>query len=576
MRVTFICSETVVNCLTCSRLSLRWTLLAGILFPFLSYATTATADDTSGSVLTRPTIARNLNALPLSFEINQGQTDPQVKFFTRATDVFASFRHNEADLYLSRRQPAVVSEPNVPDGRDFFRDLLRMRLIGARDDSTISGEERRLGTVNYFIGNNPATWHTKIPTFERVKYTGVYAGTDLVYYGSGERLEFDFRLGPEADPTAIRIRFEGATHLRVDNGGNLVVVAPGGQVRFHKPDVYQIKADGHRDIIQGDFVISTGNTIGFRVGRYDRTRLLVIDPIFDYSTYIGPSAVAYAVAVDRTGEAVVTGVASHGFPTTAGSFQPDLKNQAYDAWGLFVIKFNSTATDLIYCTYLSGSGTDQAVAIAVDGNGNAVVGGQTGSKDFPVTPGAIQTVNRVSTGSPTGFVSMLNSSGTELIYSTYLGGTSGAGVYGVALDAYGNAYVTGTTADPDFPVTKGAFQTSNHSTLADSGYISKLNATGTQLVYSTYLGGSKMDVPLAIALDSSGIAYVGGETTSSDFPVTPGSFQTTYKATASELTTGFVSALKADGSGLKWSSYLGGSFLDYVSAIAVEAKAAYT
>ena len=524
------------------------------------------------SVLDRSAIARNLNALPLSFEINQGQTDPEVKFLTRGTSVLAAFGQNEADLYLSLRQAREPLEHGESPRRMVSRDLLRMRLMGAREDSSISGEERLPGTVNYFRGNDPAKWRTSVPTFERVKYTGIYDGTDLVYYGSGGRLEFDFRLAPGADPSAIRIRFGGASRLKLDDDGNLIVIAPGGQVGFHKPEVYQIAADGSRIRIHGDFVISKGRTVGFRVGEYDRAHSLVIDPILNYSTYVGPAAWAYGVAVDGAGEAFVTGIASLDFPTTPGSFQPVLGSQNSSGWATFIMKFNSTGTALSYCTYLSGSGTDQAFAIAVDANGNAFVGGQAGSRDFPVTPGAIQPVNRAASSSATGFIIVLNSSGSGLIYSTYLGGSTAAGVDGIAVDGSDNTYVTGATQDIDFPTTKGAFETTVNKSRVNlnSGFAAKLSPGGTALVYSTYLAGSGMDIPASIAADNAGTAYVAGATTSKDFPTTSGAFQLKNKASGPIPQTGFVARLNATGSALLWSTFLGGSFEDEIASVAVD------
>jgi hypothetical protein len=553
-------------------LNLCQALVAVVLLTNISYSATVrkSGDGSSASVPDRSMIERSLGALPLSFELNQGQANPRVKYLTRSAGVMASFEHNEADLYLSRPQAPKSPKRDDTLGYLISADLLRMRLLGSRDGSSISGEEPLPGTVNYFLGSDSAKWHTSVPTFQCVKYSGVYAGTDLVYYGSGQHLEFDFRLAPGADPSAIRIHFDGASKLKLDHDGNLVVFAPGGQVGFHKPDVYQIANDGSRNKIPGEFVISNRRTIGFRVGEYDRSRSLVIDPILNYSTYIGPSYGGYGVAVDSAGEAYVTGSAALNFPTTPGAFQTVPGSQVYTEEAPFVLKFNSTATALIYCTYLSGSGQDAASSIALDANGNAFVAGATGSQDFPVTPGALQTASHVPINTDTGFVTELNSTGTGLIYSTYLGGSTNAVVFSIAVDASESAYVTGQTLDTDFPITAGAFQTTISKTKPGetSGFVAKLNPAGTALVYSTYLAGAQQDFGYTIKVNNSGVAFVGGGTISSNFPITPGASQTTNKGAGD----GFVSVLKADGSGLVWSSLLGGRSSDAVVAIAIDSS----
>ncbi|MGD0831367.1 MAG: SBBP repeat-containing protein [Terracidiphilus sp.] len=428
--------------------------------------------------------------------------------------------------------------------------------------------------MNYFIGKDSDKWHTGLPTFECLRYTGVYPGTNLIYYGNKGNLEFDFQLSPGAAPSQIQMRFEGARSLRIDGKGDLIVTANNGHISFQKPVVYQPGEGGRKDLVAGYFKILKNDTVGFAVARYDRAKPLIIDPILNYSTYIGPTtgatAEGTAIAVDQNGEAYVTGSASLGFPTTPGSFQPIPPGQG----GPFVAKFNSTGTALLYSTFLNGSGIDAANGITLDANGDAFVVGSTSSKDFPTTAGALQTENNASEAA--GFVTELNSTGNSLLYSTYLGGSTLSFVNGVAIDASGNAYMTGGTHDTNFPTTPGAYRTTAITkATADphsySAFIAKLNPAGTALVYSTYLGGSQSDTASAIAVDSAGEAYVGGSTLSSDFPVTQGSFQGADHTTTGEYT-GFVTKLNASGSALLYSTYLGGSASDGVNAIAVDSN----
>jgi hypothetical protein len=511
-----------------------------------------------------------------------GQSDPAVRFLSRGPGYAILFQDHEADFVLAKSDDAGAG--HVPPTADTasVTDVLRMRLVGESADSSLSGRDRLPGTVNYFSGSDAARWHTGIPTFAKVQYRGVYPGVDLVYYGSPSRLEFDFQVAAGASASNIRLHLEGARRLKLDRNGNLVVFAGHGQISFHKPLIYQLESDHTKRIVEGRFRIFSDGTLGFTFGDYDHTRSLVIDPILDYSTYLGSQSGATAIAVDSAGEAFVTGFAGAYMPTTPGSYQPNFpaagKNDpspvgdsVSDNTAAFVAKLNSAGTALLYCTYLSGSKNDAADAIAVDAAGNAYVAGQTHSTDFPVTPGALQTTNSDKVGA--GFVTALNSTGTGLIYSTYLGGSVATAINGLALDSSDNVYVTGTTQDPDFPVTPGVFQATSpvNPVTEGKGFVTKVAAGGKTLLYSTYLGGSGADIAYGIAIDTSGNAYVTGGTQSPDFPTTPGAFQRVNKATVfNPLGGSFVTKLNPTATALVYSTYLDGSLTDVAYAIAVD------
>jgi uncharacterized repeat protein (TIGR03803 family) len=412
--------------------------------------------------------------------------------------------HGEGYSLFLKCDEAVLAlhKTEKADGRTQIKmpglkeDVVRMQLIGADPAPRVTGEHKLPGRANYFIGNDAKKWRTDVPTFARVQYRNVYPGVDLVYYGNQGRLEYDFVLAAKADPETIGFHFAGAKRLKVRRDGSLDVVMNDGEITFQKPGLYQVE-NGVRQTVQGKFRLLAGNRIGFSVGNYDRARSLIIDPVLVYSTYFGGS--------------------------NGGDY-----------------------------------GGDYAAAIAVDNSGSTYITGQAVSTDFPVTQGAYQTVN--SDGGAIAFVAKLDSTGTQLIYSTYIGGTNG-GDYGtgIAVDAAGNAYITGKAATYTFPVTPGAFQSTDNAGSLGNAFVTKLSADGAALDYSSYLGGSNGEIGYAITIDRSGDAYVAGYTGSTNFPVTAGAFQTVNNGSPGDHLNAFVTKVNPTGTALVYSTYLGGN-----------------
>jgi hypothetical protein len=503
--------------------------------------------------------------LPLRFEANRGQTDPRVKFLSRGSGYTFFLTPEEAVLVLRSRVPAAKGDKTRPEdalasvasreepGR---QTVLRMRMVGASPAPEVEGLDALPGKSHYFIGNDPKKWRTGVPSFAKVRYAGIYPGIDLVFHGSQRRLEYDFVVAPSADPEVIRLAWKGAKRLEVDSRGELVLHVPGGKVDHRAPVVYQV-IDGSRREIQGSYVLRGKDEVGFRVAAYDRRRPLVIDPVLIYSTYLGGSDAdwGWAIAVDGAGNAYVTGYTySTNFPT-ASPLQGAYGGGSCD---VFVSKLNALGSALIYSTYLGGSDADKGRGIAVDGAWNAYVTGSTSSANFP-TVSPLQAANA---GSMDAFVAKLNAAGSALVYSTYLGGSSNDSGQGIAVDGSGNALVTGFTLSTDFP-TASPLQAANAGFY--DAFVSKLNAAGSALVYSTYLGGGNAEDGDSIAVDGAGNAYVTGFTLSTDFP-TASPLQAANAGSADV----FVSKLNAAGSALVYSTYLGGSDGDGGNGIAVD------
>src|SRR6266567_338073 len=488
-------------------------------------------------------IVEGYGKLPLAFEANQGQSDPQVKFLSRGAG-YSLFL--TADAALLALQPPAPSPPGAGRFKNSHpqstRAVLRMKLVNTNPRIQLIGQDELPGKSNYFIGNDPKKWLTNVRQFSKVRYENVYPGVDLVYYGHQRELEYDFVLQPGASPQAIRLGIAGARRLRLEHG-DLVLTSGTGEVHLRSPRIYQ-EADGVRHNVRGRYLIKNDGEVGFAVAMYDRRRTLVIDPVLAYATYLGGSSDddGSGVAVDSAGNAYITGTTfSTDFPTV-NAIQPTF----HGGRDVFVTKINADGTALGYSTYLGGSvGSDFGVAIALDSAGSAYVAGMTDSLDFP-TVNAIQSTSH---GNLDLFVTKINAGGNALVYSTYLGGSGNDFNPDVAVDSTGNAYLTGLTGSTDFP-TKNPFQSAIHD--AADVFVTEINAAGSGFVYSTYLGGNDFDGGNGIAVDSTGNAYVTGVTSSTDFP--------TVNAIQSSPTGGFLSKINAGGTAFIYSTYLSSSF----------------
>jgi Beta-propeller repeat/Abnormal spindle-like microcephaly-assoc'd, ASPM-SPD-2-Hydin len=539
-------------------------------------------------------LAENYGKLPLSFEANKGQTDGRVKFLSRGRGYGLFLTSSEAVLTLRHGKPKDQKfKDRINDSRLRGRDLeseslsvLRLELAGANPAIDVAGLEELPGKSNYFIGNDPNGWRTNVPNFAKVQYKDVYPGMDLIYYGNQGELEYDWVVRPGADLGAIQFSIGGAHQIRIGPQGDLVIQTEDGEVRFRKPVVYQqeVTIDSPqptaknenrnsrfetrnsslitRQLLDGRYVLRGKGGVGFEVASYDRSTPLIIDPVLVYSTYLGGGGhdEGLGIAVDSAGNAYVTGTAgSTNFPV-ASPIQVAFGGLPNDA---FVTKLNATGSALVYSTYLGGSGDDFGKGIVVDSSGNAYVTGGTGSTNFP-TASPIQAA--FGGGLYDAFVTKLNATGSALVYSTYLGGSGTEIGSGVTLDSAGNAYVTGSTSSTNFP-TASPIQAAFGGGPNDA-FVTKLNAAGSALVYSSYLGGGGDDGGGGIAVDSVGNAYVIGFTGSTNFP-TASPIQAAFGGGNYDA---FVTKLNAAGSALVYSTFLGGSNTDFGNGIAVDSS----
>lgn len=549
-----------------------------------------------GSEVLNARVNESLARVPLSFQPNVGQVDSRVKFMARGDgyNLFLTPTGPVFDLrtkrgYDSTRYTGSASssagQQTTPrqTANEATRASVAMKLVGATPASQLTAREKLPTKVNYFIGNDPKKWRSQIPTYGRVSHPNVYAGIDLFYYGSQRQLEYDFVVAPGADYRLIRLRFEGASRVRIDSAGDMLLQVKGGVLKQQRPVVYQ-NIEGRRKEVEGSYILLGRNEVGFKIGEYDSTMPLIIDPVLLYSTYLGGTDVdeAFSVTANSSSLFISGSTASMvAFPATTGAYQTSLAGSSGN--DAFVARLNHTSEAVpffTYITYLGGTGSEHGFGIAADEENNAYVVGDTTSTNFPTTPGSFRSSPLPSPRYVDSFVTKLNPTGSALIYSTYLGGRGYDYARDIDVDSLGSAYVTGNTTSVDFPLDEsGAARATPgglppHFTDAfdpPDAFVLGLNAAGSDLIYTTFLGGpnrSDTDIGYGIAVGL-GSQFVTGMTSSRvDFPLA-NAYQSLGGGGPSDV---FVTRLEyASGQlFLRYSTYLGGNNSEQGKDIAVD------
>ena len=517
----------------------------------------------------------------MGFEPNIGQTDQSVQFMARGEGYTVFLTNTEAVLVFPAELPSLEAEATTTNGPAptvGLNNTLRLQILEANPTAAISGMEETPTTINRMIGQDKTQWHSNVPVYRKVQYQEMYPGIDLVYYGNQHRLEYDFVIHPGAEPSVIKMGIQGSDQATLDDEGNLLLSMKGGTLRLQKPALSQTVA-GTNTAIQGGFALLKPEAtdpkpgtiqIAFEVGSYDPTLPLIIDPIINYASYIGGEGqdIGEAIAIDNAGHGYLVGTTdSFTFPVTPNAFQQSAISTDRD---IFVTKFDTETSDIIFSTYIGGEGDDLATGVALDPEGSPYITGQTNSLTFPTQNPLQESLQ----GESDAFVLKLAQDGSTLLYSTYVGGTNMDTAHGIAVDQVGQAYITGETASVDFP-TENPFDVilgDGREDPQSDAFVTKLGPQGSSLLFSTFLGGSANDVGHSIARDQEGGIYITGETAklpvtpgssvsspSSPFPITPGAFQATFGGGATDAFIAKLSSTLAGEAALLYSSYLGGN-----------------
>ena len=509
---------------------------------------------------------------PLSFIANAGQLDSRVRYYAQGSGYGFYFTPQEAvfafvkpEAEEARRGASVVRATAVAGKQSGSRGYaLALRFLGANPDVMVEGAARAPGVVNYLIGNDRGRWRTGLASFEQVVYRDLWPGIDMLIGGQAGQLKYEFEVQPGARVEDIRLTYGGATQLSLTATGDLLIETPVGDLTDSRPVSYQ-RIGGREVAVQTRFALQEDQAaeFGFAVVGRDPRHPLRLDPGLIYSTFLGGAAneEVRGFALDADGNAYVTGrTFSPDYPTTPGAQDNSYNGGSVFGGDVFVTKLGANGVAL-YSTFLGGASDEFPRAFALDADGNAYVTGTTRSADYPTTPGAQD--NSFNGGRFDVFVTKLNANGAAL-YSTFLGGADFEDASGLALDAAGNAYVTGNTSSTDYPTRPGA-QDNSHNGSYDV-FVTKLNATGSALLYSTFLGGADFEDASGLALDAADNAHVTGLTFSADYPTTPGAQDNSFNF----LGDVFVTKLNANGAAL-YSTFLGGSNFEVPSALVLDA-----
>ncbi len=574
-----------------------------------------------GAIKTDPKIVEAVHSkLPLYFELNQGQSAKQVKFLYHGNGYHLYLTPTETIIVLtSKGNITELSSDKASEPIITAQSVVRVELTGANPSPQITGEGKMRSYSNYLIGNDPKKWHRKVPHYAKVRYEGLYSGIDLLYYGSQQQLEYDFVVVPGASPEAITMKIKGTNSVSIDDAGNLVLATDAGSLTMKAPLIYQ-ENDGAKANIPGRYVVKDKDLVGLEVAAYDKAKPLIIDPVIQFSTYLGGQGwdCGYDIAVDNQGAVYVAGVTqSWDFPATSGALDTVCGDDFYldcdrpyppsgytfsyeDALDAFVAKINPEAPEIIYVTYLGGWEGDVAYGVKVDDSGHAHVAGSTRSPDFPVLNGYDEGFGYPCVGGDwcdcgagdwytycrDGFVTKLSADGTGIEYSTFMGDYRDNYFVDIALDDSGNAYAAGNiwfvlkltssgslgysyywiTSDTlahakaiDVDINNNAYVAGQYSSgSGSSAFIVKLNAAGSAQDYLYTFGGSNEDAALGIAVNDLGQAFVTGMTKSVDFP-TNYPVQPSFGGGPYDA---FVTQVNAAGDGIIASTYLGGYTTD--------------
>jgi gliding motility-associated-like protein len=491
-----------------------------------------------------------------AFIENKGQWDASVSYLNQSSGL-NTWILNDGNMLLDyhRINMSQGNKVHTPFDSDSITSIAGHRLllnwINGSEEVPFTSQLKQETYNNYFIGNDPTKHATNVGLFKKIIGQNLYSGIDIDYYFEGNNMRYDLILKPYADASNIRLKVKGANKISINSHGNVSFLTELGEIQLQDLFVYELES---KKEIAATWKLVNSDELFFEIGDYDKSKTLIIDPII-YSTFVGGDSYQNSMTIksDNTGNAYIGGKTSAiNFLITPGAYQTSL-NLGPDT---YIAKINSTGTNYIFNTFIGGNSTDILNDIAIDSIGNIYATGLTQSDNFPTTSGAFQTVP--SSPGPFNaevFILKLNSIGSNLIYATYLGGSEGEVGNGIAIDQIGCAYVCGSTISNDFDISPSAYQVSVPGPFTTTCFLTKINPTGSTLIYSTYLGGAGSEnIAYDVAVDLSECAYITGYSASYGTFITPG----VYSSGSGGAWSAFVTKFNQSGSNLIYSTCIGG------------------
>ena len=527
-------------------------------------------------------IAKNIESSNQSqsgnFEINSGQFDADFKYrFTNSTGCVDFYKDKIA--FSLRKVTRAFDPKKLEDPMLFEYVNWDIYLLGSKTNRIHSLEESNVSNVTYFGSRGEGISRESVSS---IIYEGVYENIDLKFYKNEEgQLKYDFILKPGALVSDIKLKYDGVSNLHSNENGTLEYDTDWGPISEDKPFSYLIGTNAEVEI---SYLVD-GDILTFDAETNEITETTVLDPIYvDWSSYFygtGNNGLTwsytwvYDLDIDEDNNLYVAGLTNDRFPDIPDAYDTTV-NGNYDA---FVCKMSPEGDSILWLSYLGGNNAEYCFTLGVNADQEPVIAGFTWSEDFPVTSGAYDNIPNIGNGgfrnNYAGYVSKFSKDGKSLIFSTFLGGTGSELIQSLILDASGSIYLTGQTNSSDYPTTAGAYQTTYGGSSSGSwwwnggdAFLTKMKADGSDLEFSTFLGGSSDDVAYQVALSSKNEIYVVGKTGSGDFPKTPGS-KSVFNGSIRGLTDGFITKFSPDGKTLEYSKLMGGNDEDWFEGVYV-------
>ncbi len=461
----------------------------------------------------------------------------------------------------------------------------KVRFQNANPNPTVKPHYPSSDYRNYFVGNDPTRWTSFVRAYSKVEYNNLYQGIDYVIYSHENQFKYDFVVAPNAKVSDIQMKYEGVDRISLSKGSLLLKTSINVIVEL-APYAYQL-IDGIEKEVVCNFTLKN-NIVGFECPNYDSNHPLIIDPVMIFSTYTGSTSDnwGYTATYDQLGFLYAGGCSfGVGYPVTAGAYQINYGGGGVNNVDISISKFDTTGSFLIYSTYLGGTGTEVPHSLIVNNNNELYVLASTGSANFPTTTGAydntfnggasyiLTNVLHYTNGVDIA-ISKFSTNGSQLLASTYFGGSGNDGLNTITalkknyaddvrgeimIDENSNVYVVSSTTSTNFPVTSSAFQ-QTHGGGAQDGVVFKFNNNLSNLIWSSYLGGSGDDACYSIQIDTDNNVYVAGGTTSTNFPTTPGVVQPNHGGGVD----GYITLINQNGNTILASTYYGSSVYDQV------------